>query len=250
MQRGNTLSSVNDKPTLSVQSSGGRRLPLIVIHEETTREVTIVSIVIVGESETFTPLVGQNFPSLPSFAPRRLFLHSRHGYTCAHRYIHTYVHTCVRANVPRVAFAMQNSPARRSLIMHSARRRCATIESPGRALRRARSSARVDFPRYIFATDDPRRRVPRGLAFAARNLNNDSSPVSFRDGLREMLNCGIVVAIFSSSLSLFVITRMHKVFVPDRYIELRAFLQSYNMQMYRSEYFRVIEVVRLVVSPT
>lgn len=166
------------------------------------RQVTVVTIVIIGESETFTLLVRAKTARsrfLPFFPLRRLFLHSRHGYACAHTCMHTYVLTCVRANVPRVAFAMQNSPARRSLIMHSARRRCATIESPGRALRRARSSARIDFPRYIFAKDDPPRpRVPRGLVFAATSSNNGPSPVSFRGGLREMLNRGIVVSLLAS----------------------------------------------------
>lgn len=121
---------------------------MIVIHGEAlTCQVTIVPIVIVGELETFMPFV-KTVPVLPpspflfivSFSPFPARI-------CVRAYIHTYV----RANVPRVAFAMQNWPTRRSLIMHSTRRWCATIESPGRALRRARSSARVDFPRNIFA---------------------------------------------------------------------------------------------------
>lgn len=113
----------------AVSSGGEKRSSSIVIREEATREVTAVLIVV--ELETFTPLINKTIRPrlLSSTLIRRLFLHSRHGYACAH----TCIRACVRANVPRVAFAMQNSPARRSLIMHSARRRCATIESPGRA---------------------------------------------------------------------------------------------------------------------
>lgn len=120
--------------------------------------------------------------------------------------IHAYVRACVRANVPRVAFAMQNSPARRSLIMHSARWRCATIESPGRALHRVRSSAQIDFPRYIFATDNPSASSTSSTRFCGEEIWTMATARLFQKRIKEKtLNYrGIIVslvAIFNTSLS-------------------------------------------------
>jgi len=158
-----------------------------------------VPIVIIGESKTFTPLVRAKwFVPISSLFPlsSSFFFYSWHEYTL----IHTYIHTYVRANVPRVAFAMQNSSARRSLIMHSVRQRCATIESPRHALQRARSSARVDFPRYIYFHD--------GWSFASSYSRTRFCSEEFveqwlftglflRDGLKETLNCRIVVLLLA-----------------------------------------------------
>lgn len=151
---------VGEWQTDAVGSGRGRRSPSIVIRKEATR----------GSYDRrwtrnfHAACQNSPFPPLPSsFLVIFFFIPGTNTRTR----IHTYVHTYVRANFPRVAFAMQNSPARRSLIMHSAWRRCATIESPGRALRCARSSARIDFPHNILTTNDP---LPPPLALAAELL--------------------------------------------------------------------------------
>ena len=170
-----------------------------MIHKEATRKVTCQLSSSVNQKLS-RRLSGQNgsFPSLPSFLFHLLFFFIPG--TNTRSYIHTYIHTYVRANVPRVAFAMQNSSARRSLIMHSVRQRCATIESPRHALQRARSSARVDFPRYIYFHD--------GWSFASSYSRTRFCSEEFveqwlftglflRDGLKETLNCRIVVLLLA-----------------------------------------------------
>lgn len=199
MQRGNTLSSVNDKPTLSDQVGEKE----VTVDSDTRGDYArgLQSSIVISESKTFTPFVKMVRSRLLLASPFLIVFSSiPDGYAC------TQIHICVR--MFRVAFTMQNSPARRSLIMHSARRRCATIESSGRVLRCARSSARIDFPRDIFAMTS----AVRVLEDSILQRGIWTTSISFGRGLRKTLNCGIIVSfvIFSESLSL-PVARVRKV---------------------------------------
>lgn len=144
MQRGNTLSSVNDKPTLSDQVGGKE----VTVDSDTrgdysTHEV-YSRVVVISEPETFTPFVKTVRSRLLPSSFLVIFFFPFPTRIRVHSYINIYACECS-------AWHLQNSPARRSLIMHSARWRCATIESSGHILRCARSSVWIDFPRNIFA---------------------------------------------------------------------------------------------------